>query len=170
MARLLDCLVTPALAANLARIAAANFALRKTTPKAKTSSRNREWIEGKLKRLTEVYVEGDLTQPEYHRRRAALQSELDRLDAPSELEPPRLPENVLRNFEEYIADPSVPIATKRIVVASLIDRILIGAEEITIHYRPFSRLGWRVEETIRRPLPHETPYKRPRGKNKAVDV
>jgi len=162
--RLLDYLVTEALCRNVARMKAQGFARKTAKKKPETAERSRAWIRGKLERLREVYLEGDMERGEYERRRAALQADLNREEEKDSAPLPEALKNALSDLPDYLESEKYPIANKRGVVSALLERVIVGKDELTLHYQPLMYRGWVLEETIRRPLPHETPYKRKRGK------
>lgn len=46
----------------------------------------RKYLQDKLRRLKDLYVEGDLEKPEYNRRKSELQAQLDALREPAQTE------------------------------------------------------------------------------------
>ena len=65
----------------------------------------RRYIEGKLRRLREVYVDGDLSRGEYDRRRAMLKAELDTLQVPDTPEIEQAGETLESLGQEWASAP-----------------------------------------------------------------
>ena len=159
--RVLDELVVPALVANIGRIRTGGGTKPRPRPRADGAERRREWerdrIAGKMARLQHVYLEGDLTENQWRSRRAALQAELDGLAAaPIDAPPPPAP-TVLAEAVAALSDPDARMERRRALVAVFIERIVVGREEVVVHYRDLAWVGWRTEETLRRPKPWERP-------------
>jgi DNA invertase Pin-like site-specific DNA recombinase len=166
--RVLDELVIAAIARNLTAARAKGWAQRKAAKPAqvKRQIRERDWLQGKLDRLQEVYIDGGLDPEVYRNRRAALLSELAALEQPAAPFPVLPDASSLEEFEAVVSSEKVPAGEKRSLVSALVDRIIVGPENLTVHYRDFGLLGWRTEEQIVRPKPWEFLGRKKRGKGK----
>src|SRR5262249_23397004 len=61
------------------------YAYQHRKPEQLEDEQRRKTIEAQLRRLSDLYVLGDFTRPEYEKRRAELKAELSRLSVPDDL-------------------------------------------------------------------------------------
>lgn len=168
--RILDGMVTPALLANLDRVKAGDFNLRKT-PKSGPAKRDQEWereqIRNKIRRLNRVFIDGGFEGEEeaYHREKREAEGRLTALDgekpAPSPLS---FSPALLDAVRTILESDEVEFGEKRGVVGDYIERILVYRESVTVHYKAYPYTGWRTEEELRREQPHEASQRAKREK------
>ena len=115
-------------------------------PSAKPPERDRRFTEERLRRLEEVYLEGTMDRADYQRRRAALEADLAALGQPaSEPDLPPLPP-AFTTWPDYFRDERVPTEERRAWMARMVERVIVSAEAVTIHWRR----GRAGETVIRR--------------------
>ena len=119
--------------------------LRRAEPKpsAKPPERDRRFTEERLRRLEEVYLEGTMDRADYQRRRAALEADLAALGQPApEPDLPPLPP-AFTDWPSYFRDEGIGMEERRAWMASMVERVIVSAETVTIHWR-----GQRAGETV----------------------
>lgn len=145
--------VSEALARNIAALKDALKARRKPrgVKKTVTQTRNREYWLRRREKLGIAWLDDTIPEAEYNRRLREIQEGIAALEREEETAVLPVTLDFVEASEVSLGSDRLSIPEKRELIHLFLERILIGRDTVTLHYRDFGLPGWVVTEEIARP-------------------